>query len=690
MKTKKIFSLLLALVMMVGVFAPSVALATGVSTEPDAVTKTVILHKLMLEKNELAGWEHPPTYDGTQNKEALQLLVQGITLKEVANVYFAFKYKSGTNDGKFVTIKVTPGTGGNPDEYEYGAADSLDATLDTGWDFLAGLTTTDGITFQTSGLAGNFEIVEVYEKSTYVGADGETITDSKAVPVEITLPLVNNNGTVLNAHVYPKNTEEKPKIDKDFAEANDNTGANPTTPGTKETKDHQIGDVINYDIKTVIPAKAKYATAVWDDKMTEGLTLNQDSIAVTVDGQPLAATAYSLAFPNNGFILSLNDDGLAAINNKDTEVTVKITYSATLNKNAVVDVPESNDVMFHYGNNPGHGNTPIPTKPNENGELKVTKTMTGVDWPAEGISVQLVNANTGANVGDPVTLTETNSTYTWTDLDKDTEYKVVELTAGYQVTYGLGETAGNITIENEKSENPNPLNPDEPKVITYGKKFVKTNDEDKTTAKRLAGAEFYVKNSEGNYLAPKSGDVMAAEAQAVIAAKTALDDAITAYNALSAEEQAAPDQDPALSALALINEKQEAYNQAVFNAGDVYEWVTDKTKAIVLVSDAEGRFEIKGLKAGTYKLEEKTPPAGYAAIPDQEFTVGAGTYAGTADEMQYNPDDTTAGYGQQVRNKKVTIPQTGGIGTVIFAVGGLALMGGAAFAMKKNKEEDEE
>lgn len=41
----------------------------------------------------------------------------------------------------------------------------------------------------------------------------------------------------------------------------------------------------------------------------------------------------------------------------------------------------------------------------------------------------------------------------------------------------------------------------------------------------------------------------------------------------------------------------------------------------------------------------------------------------------------------QVVNKKVTIPQTGGIGTFIFIAAGLALMGGALFALKKNNKE---
>ena len=41
----------------------------------------------------------------------------------------------------------------------------------------------------------------------------------------------------------------------------------------------------------------------------------------------------------------------------------------------------------------------------------------------------------------------------------------------------------------------------------------------------------------------------------------------------------------------------------------------------------------------------------------------------------------------KIANKKMTIPQTGGMGTVLFTVVGIGLMAGAVMAMKKNREE---
>ena len=41
----------------------------------------------------------------------------------------------------------------------------------------------------------------------------------------------------------------------------------------------------------------------------------------------------------------------------------------------------------------------------------------------------------------------------------------------------------------------------------------------------------------------------------------------------------------------------------------------------------------------------------------------------------------------KVENRNLTIPQTGGIGSIIFVVAGLMIMGLAAYKMKANKEQ---
>ena len=863
MNKKKILSLIMALVMLVGVFSPLSALAA----EPEKVTKTVTLHKLVMSKEELGKWNkafsddlEKKGYNGTQNTDQLKaLLDEGHSAHEVAGVYFAVKYNSGNNKDKYVTINET-----DKDNPVYGVAESLDATVEAPFKLLAGKTTAKGIQFNTIGLKGDFLIEEIHEKSSYTGEAyvdkkgnelvkdtngtfykkgdktkakvnkddvitiGTAITDSKAVPVEITLPLVNNDGVVTDAHVYPKNTEDKPKIDKNFAKAKTGekelevadgfaaadegagvgVGADyknyeakkatakaeigkkipyevkteiPAKSNLKEahwddkmtedkpkidknfakaktgekelevadgfaaadegagvgvgadyknyeakkaTAKAEIGKKIPYEVKTEIPAKSNLKEAHWDDKMTEGLTFNKD-LEVTIGQTKLAEnTHYTLQQDEKGFSLRLNDEGLKLVNGKEEAVTVELKYSATVNSKAIVDIPEANDITFHYGNTPSKGNTPKPTKPNDNGEIKVVKTWdNGSEWvEGEYAKFKLVDANTGEDVTvdglvqgkatkeefeaykkdfkGTVTLSKgTTENYTWKYLNKDKQYKVVEVESKTLSDAEYTKAAdGTIEVTNHKSTNPKPLNPTEPKVVNGGKKFVKTNQEG---TERLVGAQFIVLDSTGkNYLVAKSSTEENAANVDVTTAKKNLDDAVKAYNELSADEQKG---EKGTKAKGDIDTAQQAYNKAVKDAAKAYKWeklpaqLEDKKApegAVVLTSDSEGKFEITGLEYGSYKLKEITPPSGFAKLNGNvDFTVAKGSYAGDAEkEFKYEVKvDTSKGekqtYGQQVKNKKVSIPQTGGMGTVLFTVVGISLMAGAVIAMKKNREE---
>jgi len=159
-----------------------------------------------------------------------------------------------------------------------------------------------------------------------------------------------------------------------------------------------------------------------------------------------------------------------------------------------------------------------------------------------------------------------------------------------------------------------------------------------------------------------------------------LDTAVETYNNLEKAQQTDDER-------AKVTAAQEDYNKAVKAAGNVYEW-GDKAKAITLVSDGQGRFEITGLVEGTYYLEETKAPEGFAKLTsDVPFTVNNKSYTtGGEKAIDYVPS-SNKNDAQQVENKNLTIPQTGGKGTIIFTIVGIGLMAGAIVAMKKNKEE---
>lgn len=104
----------------------------------------------------------------------------------------------------------------------------------------------------------------------------------------------------------------------------------------------------------------------------------------------------------------------------------------------------------------------------------------------------------------------------------------------------------------------------------------------------------------------------------------------------------------------------------------------DKDDATDFESVAGGTFEVKGLAEGDYVLEEIQSPSGYAlpTNPDTPFTV----VVATESQGSYTAGLIT------ILNRLITIPQTGGMGTMAFTLIGGALMVSAVGYYKKTKE----
>ena len=128
---------------------------------------------------------------------------------------------------------------------------------------------------------------------------------------------------------------------------------------TKEADDIsvEVGQKVTYTLKSTVPDTTGYTKyeMVFADTTTAGLTFDGvSSIKVTIGGTELAAADYSVSTANPDFELTIDmlkdqDGKKVAKYTYDDEIVV--TYTATVNEAAVVKIDENNATL-KYNNNP--------------------------------------------------------------------------------------------------------------------------------------------------------------------------------------------------------------------------------------------------------------------------------------------------------------------------------------------------
>lgn len=113
-----------------------------------------------------------------------------------------------------------------------------------------------------------------------------------------------------------------------------------------------------------------------------------------------------------------------------------------------------------------------------------------------------------------------------------------------------------------------------------------------------------------------------------------------------------------------------------------------KTKEGTLIdtkkTDSSGNVTFAKLAAGTYKVKETVAPAGYN-LNSSEYTVVISTTGVITVTVDGNPSEVNQ---VEVPDYPVTVPSTGGMGTMMFYVGGAALIACAGvllFVLKRKK-----
>lgn len=148
-----------------------------------------------------------------------------------------------------------------------------------------------------------------------------------------------------------------------------------------------------------------------------------------------------------------------------------------------------------------------------------------------------------------------------------------------------------------------------------------------------------------------------------------------------------------------------AKNYAVVEGGKLTGWTENEAEASELVTDGFGRFEVAGLDADTYYLEETEAPKGYnklakpvkvvisADLKEENETGSIETLTISVDNGEAADGDKTTGTVEAVikNSKGSTLPSTGGIGTKIFhGVGSALVLGSGVLLISKNRMKKEQ
>ena len=313
---------------------------------------------------------------------------------------------------------------------------------------LAAAKTATGLKTDTATGAGEKATFEDLPFGYYVIEDNGTATPISALMLRSTSAEVN-----LKA--------DKPAIEKKIDGAIDGDG---TTTGLVDYNTAKVGETVPYVLTSKVPDMTGYTeyTYTVTDTFSAGLTFNDD-VAVTVGG--VDYEGYTVT--QNGQVVTITFNNFIGLADKAGE-EIKITYSATVNENAVFGIEGNpNTVYLTYSNNPQSNTTEDTTKDEVRTylvDLVINKTGEN-DKPLAGATFEIRKGATVLATG----ISDDNGlvVFTWVNgakgLIDGEEYTIVETDApdGYNkaedITFRVfctdpatGETVCTWTTNNNK------------------------------------------------------------------------------------------------------------------------------------------------------------------------------------------------------------------------------------------------
>lgn len=232
----------------------------------------------------------------------------------------------------------------------------------------------------------------------------------------------------LGALCHLSSTDLKATINEKNAEPSIEKTATTSVEGTAK-----IGDKVDY--KIVVNVAAGYQKYVVTDKMTAGLTFNNDITIKYYDAEGnevtglTGVTTDTTASNKYTFKIDFSNVNLANV------AKIEITYSATINENAVdKNSSQSNEAKLSFGNN---SNTTSSTKTITTYEALFTK-VSDKGVKLTGAKFRLYDALTGGNEIKVVKVSE--GVYRVATDEEIKNNKAVEIEAGDVVIKGLALT----------------------------------------------------------------------------------------------------------------------------------------------------------------------------------------------------------------------------------------------------------
>lgn len=318
---------------------------------------------------------------------------------------------------------------------------------------------------------GKSNTEKLTEIQKYVKLDSEkfgTVSNGNPLTVPTGYYLIKDNGPVNDGEAYSLYvvqvvgpTTISPKVgtttsDKKVDDKNDsNTTEDATT--WQDSADYDIGDAVPFKLSaTIAQDYANYTHGyklTFHDKEGAGLSFNQDSVKVYVDGT-LITTGYEVVTEGlaDGCTFEVRFANLKDIASVKARSVISVEYTSTLNDQAVIgSTGNKNTSHVSYTNNPNDeqtgegGKTPddvvivftyktIVNKvtKNPNYDPKVEGSEEYIPLKGAGFTLYKKNASGRYEAVGSELKSADMTTFTWSGLD-DGDYKLVETTtpSGY-------------------------------------------------------------------------------------------------------------------------------------------------------------------------------------------------------------------------------------------------------------------